>query len=230
MANWKTPRSLESRLEIDRRKRPNQLYATHVSELNKFAERIRESKYGDRSVPWFDPAGAGVNARVLMLLQDPSETATKGTGFISPDNPDKTADNTTYFRNKANLHPDELIHWNIVPWAINGRTPSLEIDKAKPFLKELIHLLPKVEVVVCMGVFATDGWNQVYPQNLCKPGLLQLINYTYSSLISFTCPHPSTQSVDGKHALIDGLTAAERIEMTLVNTRRILDKYVGEGL
>lgn len=75
MANWKTPRPLENRLEVDRRKHPNQLYALHVAQLNIFVERIRDSKYGDMSVPWFDPAGAGVNARVLMLLQDPSKIA-----------------------------------------------------------------------------------------------------------------------------------------------------------
>jgi hypothetical protein len=225
MRNWKTPRALGSALEVDRRKRPNLLYAPHVAELNKLVERIRVSKYGDTSVPWFDPTGAGINARVLMLLQDPSKVAKEGTGFISPDNPDKTADNTSYFRDKANLQPDELIHWNIVPWAINDRNSSLEINKAKPFLNEFIDLLPKLEIVVCMGDKAINGWNLSYPNNKCTSGWdLKQQYYPKNTLIALGCPHPSWQGAFGHHPLIDSLTAAEQIEKTLVNVRIILDR------
>ncbi len=224
MTNWKTPRPLENRLEVDRRKRPNQLYASHVIELNKFVETIQESKYGNMSVPWFDPVGAGINARVLFLLQDPSNVAEKGTGFISPDNPDSTADNTTYFRNKAGLLSGELIHWNIVPWAINGRKTEEEIKKAKPFLEKVITLLPKLEVVVCMGVHATNGWNQAYPNNQCIPGWKLLSEKTNSSVVPLTCPHPSAQSINGYHPQVDGFSPIERIVKTLENVRKILDR------
>jgi uracil-DNA glycosylase len=221
MPNWKTPRALGSALEVDRRKRPNQLYATQVAELNKFVVRIKSSER-DESVPWFDPSGAGVNARVLFLLQDPSNAAEK-TGFISPDNPDKTADNTTYFRNNANLRQSELIHWNIVPWAIKDRKVESEVDKANPFLKEFIQLLPKLVVVVCMGIHATNGWDSIYPNNPSTPGWHSCGTQNLPSLVVLSCPHPSAQSIDGYHPLVDGLNPTQRIEMTLRNVRNILD-------
>ncbi|MEL7658767.1 MAG: uracil-DNA glycosylase [Bacillota bacterium] len=225
MAKWKTPRLLESRLEVDRRKRPNQLFVTHVSILNKFVQEKKELLHNE-SIPWFDPAGAGINARVLFLLQDPSDTASAGTGFISPDNPDRTADNTTVFRNNANLLSQELIHWNIFPWKIGQKSGDDDIKKALPYLFEFLGLLPKLEIVVCMGEKASDGWNQCFPNNLCVPG------WKFSSkqvgknpIIALSCPHPSPQSLGGKHLheLMDGLTPSERIQSTLNNVRKILD-------
>lgn len=139
MANWLTPRLLADKSEVIKRKQTNHLFASHVYPLNKLVEKINKSEFGNDTVPWFDPSGAGINAKVLFLLQDPSNTAL-GTGFISPDNPDKTADYTSYFRNKANLRPEELIHWNIVPWAINKRNVETEIKKAlnRPILGDKI--------------------------------------------------------------------------------------------
>jgi len=227
MPEWKTPRPLGNLYEVDKRKRPNQLYASHVEELNKLVERIRESKPGDDSVPWFDPAGAGVNARVLILQQDPSEVAEKGTGFISPDNPDRTADNTTLFRNKAKLRPEELTHWNIVPWVIGERGATFEINKAIPYLRELLELLAGLEVVICMGKTAEEGWNYAYPDNQCLSGWIALPDNISNRPIILTCPHPSFQSVEGKHKLIDGLTPSERIEKTFHKVRIILDEKSG---
>ena len=224
MANWITVRPLENPLEVNRRKNPSQLYASNVLSLNKLVEEIRKSKNGDKSVPWFDPKGAGINAKVLMLLQDPSNIAKDGTGFISPDNPDKTADYTTYFRNKAKILPKELIHWNIVPWSINGRKAATEIEKAKPFLIKLLTLLTKLEVVICMGLIARDGWNKAFPNNPCLAGWLQPAYSNNHSIIALTCPHPSPQSIKGYHPLIDALNPSERIERTLSNVRKILDK------
>jgi len=228
MTKWKTHRPLENSSEVDRRKRPNLLYAPHVAELNKLVERIRQSKVGDDSVPWFDPVGAGVKARVLILAQDPSAVAAgkteKGTGFISPDNPDPTADNSTFFSNMAKLKRDELIHWTIVPWAIDGRDKSSEIKNAKQFLKELLGLLPQLEVVICMGQKAEQGWNEAYPDNQCIAGWTTLPVVFSNKPIVLTCPHPSFQSVDGKHRPVDNMTPSERIDKTLRNARIILDR------
>lgn len=117
-----------------------------------------------------------------------------------------------------------------MPWAIDGRKVNLEIEKAIPFLNELINLLSKLEVVVCMGVNATNGWNQAYPNNMCIPGWNAFQNPSYSSIIALTCPHPSGQSVDGYHPPVNGLTPSERIEKTLANGRSILDKKTFPGI
>ncbi|NPV57011.1 MAG: uracil-DNA glycosylase [Anaerolineae bacterium] len=223
MVKWKTPRPLANRFEVDRRKLPNQLYASHVQVLNKFVEEIANSRYANASVPWFDSAGGGVNARLLFLLQDPSDTALSGTGIISPDNPDKTADNTTYYRNKANLNPSEIVHWNVVPWQIGKRNKDEEVIKAIPFLLKLIELLPKLEVVICMGVYATRGWNIAFPNNNCLRGWHKISKPVELSLVAFSCPHPSDQSLKGKHPEIDGLNPEEMVEKTLENVQLLLN-------
>jgi hypothetical protein len=138
-----------------------------------------------------------------------------------------TADNTTFFRNKAKLKPEELIHWNIVLWAIAGRDPSSEIKKARRFLVEFISLLTKLEVVVCMGKKAEEGWNKAYPENQCIPGWVPLPETFMHKPIVLTCPHPSFQSIDGQHKPVDGMIPSERIEKTLQNVRNILDRTIG---
>src|SRR3954452_19365581 len=77
------------------------LQARHVAPLTAFVERLRVEHGGSESVPWFDPTEAGVHARILALLEAPGPKATgaagprpkvKGSGFISADNDDPTAD------------------------------------------------------------------------------------------------------------------------------------------
>src|SRR5437868_1810926 len=77
------------------------LHEPHVAPLTAFVERLRARHGGGDSVPWFDPTEAGVNARILALLEAPGPKATgtegprpksKGSGFISCDNDDPTAD------------------------------------------------------------------------------------------------------------------------------------------
>lgn len=59
----------------------------HVAPLTAFVERMRAER-GQDAVPWFDPTEAGVNARILLLLEAPgARAATKrGSGFVSPVN------------------------------------------------------------------------------------------------------------------------------------------------
>lgn len=223
MANWLTPRILANSSEVKKRLHPDQLFAPHVYPLNNLVEKINKSEYGDNTVPWFDPFGAGINAKVLFLLQDPSNAAL-GTGFISPDNPDKTADYTSYFRNKANLLPKELVHWNIIPWEIKNRNLKTELLKAKPFFIEFLSELKNLQVVVCMGKYAEFGWNYIYPEKPCSPGWKKMLILAGDSIISLNCPLTSPQSINGYHPLVDGLNPSERIEKTLKNVRLILDR------
>jgi len=61
-----------------------------------YVERLRASA-PDRDVPHFDPTQASTDARVVLLLEAPGRrgaTVRRGSGFISPDNDDATAENT----------------------------------------------------------------------------------------------------------------------------------------
>ncbi|WP_406175882.1 uracil-DNA glycosylase [Streptomyces sp. NBC_00996] len=142
-----------------------------VRPLNDWVEKLRGRLGDGESVPWFDPASGGVEARSLFLLEAPgqksmgaeAELRRTGSGIISVDNDDQTAQNCWTLRAEAALPYRESLHWNVVPWylgtaeriAAPGRT---EIQRAAPFLHEVISMLPALEVVVPMGRKAQAGW------------------------------------------------------------------------
>lgn len=145
--------------------------APSVRPLNDWVEDLRGRLGDGGAVPWFDPASGGVGARSLFLLEAPcqksmgveAELRRTGSGIISIDNDDPTAQNCWTLRAEAALPYRESVHWNVVPWylgtadriAAPGRT---EIQRAAPFLHEVITMLPDMEVVVPMGRKAQAGW------------------------------------------------------------------------
>jgi hypothetical protein len=129
--------------------------------LNDWVEKLRDRLGDGESVPWFDPAFGGVEARSLFLLEAPgrksmgaeAELGRTGSGSISVDNDDMTAQNCWTLRAEAGLPYRASVHWNVVPWylgaadriAAPGRT---EIQRAASFLHEVVTMLPSLEVVV----------------------------------------------------------------------------------
>jgi len=137
----------------------------HVAALNGWADKIAAAN--GKKVPHFDPRSGGKNARVLVLLQDPSRVAQHGSRFISRDNNDRTAHNTAWCEDQVGLAYEENVHWNVIPWwvkdpdlAIDGKLPSLadEARAAGEFLHELIEMLPNVTKVLLVGGEAQRAW------------------------------------------------------------------------
>lgn len=139
--------------------------------LNDWVEGLRARLGDGESVPWFDPASGGVEARSLFLLEAPGQKAMgaeaelrrTGSGIISIDNDDLTARNCWMLRDEAGLPYKESVHWNVVPWYLGTATRiaapgKSEIQRAAPFLHEVIVMLPSLEVVVPMGRKAQAGW------------------------------------------------------------------------
>ncbi len=90
----------------------------HVKPLTDFVRELREAR-GGGSVPFFDPTEAGIEARILMLFENPGRKAdaAQGSGFISPDNNDQTANNMWHFLRDAGIRRrTDVVAWNIVPW------------------------------------------------------------------------------------------------------------------
>lgn len=169
----RVPRANRDPAEVARKR--SLLYEPHIAPLTAFVERLRAQQGGRESVPWFDPTEAGVNARILALLEAPGPRATgtggprpkaNGSGFISCDNNDRTADHMWHLLRDAGIdRATEYASWNIVPWYVgDGRTirrvNNADIDEARPALLELLDLLPKLRVVMLFGDAAQKGWRR----------------------------------------------------------------------
>jgi hypothetical protein len=161
-----------------------------VAPLNDWVRSLRErgvpSHAAAATIPWFDPRSAGTAAKVLLLLQDPSETATS-TRFISPDNNDPTASCTTRACNEAGLDRGIRLHWNVYPWWVNvpggskkkggaapdpTRPPERWDDARKVAAKltsELFGLLADLRVVVVLGAEANRAFAKVLEAGLRLP-------------------------------------------------------------
>jgi len=157
------PRTHRDRAEIERK--ISLLREPHVAPLTEFVERLRESKR-EAAVPYFDPTEAGIEARILLLLEAPGRRSAleAGSGFVSPDNDDQTAQNMWHLLREAGIdRARDVVTWNVVPWYLgDGRkiraTRSSDLDEAREATRELLSMLPNVRVVVLLGRPAASAW------------------------------------------------------------------------
>jgi len=145
------------------------LAAPHVAALNDYVRALRASRGDDASIPWFDPTDAGTGARILVLLEAPGRRATeeKGSGFISADNDDPTAENAWRLYQEAGIdRRADLVVWNVIPWyigtdqAVRSRART-DIEEAREDLVALLRLLPNLRVVLLLGRAAQTAWDRL---------------------------------------------------------------------
>ncbi len=162
------PRAHRDRREVERKL--GLLDEPHIAPLSDFVRRLR-ARHGPDSVPWFDPTEAGVEAPLLFLFENPGRRAnvTHGSGFISADNDDRSADNAWHLYKEAGIdRRRDMVAWNIVPWYLGdertiGKVGMRDLDEARPALLELLDLLPRLRVVVLFGKVAQRGWDRARP-------------------------------------------------------------------
>jgi uracil-DNA glycosylase len=133
--------------------------------LKTFADEIAARR--DAVVPHFDPAEGGIDVRVLLVQEAPgpmtnASNLRPGSGFISVDNDDATAQQVWTTRNEFGLH-SRMLSWNIVPWYLGPasvKPKAPEIAAGAMELRRLLSLLSNVEVVLTSGLIAQRGWNK----------------------------------------------------------------------
>ena len=162
------PRPLQERLAC--------VDAPHVRSLNDLARRL------PGLVPFFDPADAGVAARLLVLMEAPSRRGIEN-GFVSVDNPTPTGRRMREEMAKADIRPEDRVIWNVVPWYLGdgskARNPTIAERKAGArHLEGLVPLLPKLRCVLTLGVAAREGWRSLG-----------------SPLFHVAAPHPSNTNL-----------------------------------
>jgi G:T/U-mismatch repair DNA glycosylase len=140
----------------------------HMIDLTKFVDELREGRPA-WEVSDFDPRDGGVEARALFLFEKPGPmTAAKGSGkrsgsgFISRDNDDPTAEAIFKFMRQAEIPREKVVLWNVIPWWNGTRAVKrAELEDGVSHVKSLIHLLPKLRAVMLVGKKAAKA----------KPGL-----------------------------------------------------------
>jgi len=142
-----------------REQRRGMLYLAHIAPLTAYVSKLRERV--DVEVPNFDPLDGGIGAQALFLFEKPGPMTAedgerKGSGFISRNNDDPTAEATFSFMEQAEIPRKLTVIWKVVPWW-NGtrKVTATEVREGEICLQELIGLLPKLRAIVMVGRKAT---------------------------------------------------------------------------
>lgn len=182
------PRLFRDPSEISQRE--NEINSANVAPLNAWVRTLRTRLGSNAIIPWFDPQDGGCQARILWLLEAPGPKATRergGSGFISCNNNDGTAQNTWETRNKAGVSRNLTVHWNVIPYYIGTDTkiraynPN-DIAAVGPYILELLGLLTNLKVVILGGEAARKVWRDNAPRQ--------------SNLFVIECPHPSPTNLN----------------------------------
>jgi hypothetical protein len=105
-----------------RQRRKAMLTMPYIAPLTAYAAKLRLRGSGE--VPEFDPLDGGVDARVLFLFEKPGPmtadgsafSGRSGSGFISRNNDDPSAEATIDFMKKAGIPRALTVSWNVIPW------------------------------------------------------------------------------------------------------------------
>lgn len=138
----------------------------HVAPLNELADHIADQRGLPRShIPYIDPDCGGINARALVLLDNPSTNAEAGTGsgLLSLDNNDRTARNLREAYERHGVSWADVVPWNVVPFPVagkNGGSTATERRDGAPWMEPFLNRCPNIEIVLLLGRSAEDGWRR----------------------------------------------------------------------
>ncbi|MDP3854615.1 uracil-DNA glycosylase [Phenylobacterium sp.] len=150
-----SPRTLRSAAEIERRLQ--MLKLPHMVPLARWVETLR-ARYPNEEFPDFDPLGGGVGAEVLFILEKPGPKTSRaggGSGFISVNNDDATAEASCRFLDEAGIVQARTCHWNLISgWNRTIAYKTEDWRAGMPLLFELLGLMPRIGVIVLVGSVA----------------------------------------------------------------------------
>ena len=145
------PRSLRDPDVLQRRR--ELLSSAHMETLNVYVEQLR---WEDPCIefPDFDPLDGGTMAEALFLFEKPGPRTVRsgGSGFISRNNDDLTAQATCEFMREAGIPRECIVIWNVVPgWNSTRKITAREVREGIDHLMKLLKLLNNLRVVVFVG-------------------------------------------------------------------------------
>ena len=148
----------------EQQRRSAMLQQSHIEPLATYLAKIK-AEHPEKELPCFDPCDGGINAKALFFLEAPGPKAV-GSTFISRNNPDPTARNICDLLQEAGILRGDTLLWNIVPWYVGdgGRIRAVNNDDIRqsfPYVKELLSLLPNLEVIALLGKKAQSAKSQL---------------------------------------------------------------------
>jgi hypothetical protein len=138
-----------------RKRRKAMLRLPHAAPLADYAAKLRDR--GAVEAPDFDPLDGGADAQVLFLFEKPGPMTAEigkrvGSGFISRNNDDATAEATFRFMEQAGIPRKLTVIWNVIPWWNGTRhVTAPERGEGLACLEELLERLPALAAVMLVG-------------------------------------------------------------------------------
>jgi hypothetical protein len=159
----------------------------HVVPLVDLADRIAEAEgLPPGAVPYPDPEFGGIHARALFLLDSPGPRAkleTGGSGLLSIDNDDPSAARAHTAYRTFRIDRGLCLHWNVCPFpTAKDQSSTSERTRAARYTRELLALLPRLELVTLHGRAAEDGWRRA--------------DIRRNDLVVLDGPHPSNRGIN----------------------------------
>ncbi|WP_280505081.1 uracil-DNA glycosylase, partial [Nocardia farcinica] len=169
-------------------------YEGPVAAINRLVDELVEES--GEWMPYVAPVLGGTNARLLTLFRDPGPKTRvdKGSGMLSPENDDQSAERFLTFFEESGLAAGELMTWNTYPWYLNRKPSAAEVDRGLEPLARVIALLPELAVVMAHGLDAQNAWRRFerrYPEVAGR--LLVIPTYHTSKQALFT-PDPQVRA------------------------------------
>jgi hypothetical protein len=160
------------------------IYLPHVEPFNRLVDEIiTDSEW----VPYVAPQYGGVHARLLALFRDPGPKTRRGlgSGMLSIENDDSSAERYSNFLENAGINVQDLMAWNSYPWYINRKPNSDELRRGLAPLKRVIDLLPNLKVVMAHGGDAHVAWRlfaRQYPSTASRYALIETYHTSRQAL------------------------------------------------
>jgi hypothetical protein len=142
-----------------------QVFDPRVRVVNELCDALSLEKPGV-AVPYVAPHYNAANATILSLSSNPGPRAggVGGSGFLSRENDDPTAERMSQIFATVGLSDEHVLPWNAYPWYVhqaypNGLPAGLLNEGLDP-LKRLLELHPQIRTIVAHGGDAKRAMRQ----------------------------------------------------------------------
>jgi hypothetical protein len=170
-----------------------QRYTGRVAAVNRFIDELGSGHEAGHP-PYVPPICGGVEALALSISRDPGPKAggIKGSGFLSVENDDPSAERMGKFLRNAGIDYGHVLPWNAYPWYINSDPTAGQLSAGVEPLRNLIALTPRLRAVTLHGAAAAKSWKLFLRQHhglIERRGIVWLETY-HTSRRALQTPDP----------------------------------------